>query len=50
MVALPVMRSPSRAVATGEWAMDPMADSYGGMCNLPLRASDKNPKGEATSP
>ena len=47
---LPVMRSPSRAVATGESAMDPMADSYGGMCNFPLRVSVRNPKGEATSP
>ena len=39
LCALPVMRSPSRAVATGESDMDPMADSYGGMCNFPLRVS-----------
>ena len=44
------MRSPGRAVATGESAMDPMADSYGGMCDFPLRVSVRNPKGEATSP
>ena len=43
-------RPPSRAVATGESAMDPMADSYGGMCNFPLRVSLETPKGEATSP
>ena len=46
LCALPVMRSPGRAVATGESAMDPMADSYGGMCDFPLRVSLGNPKGE----
>ncbi len=38
---LPVIRSPS--YATGEAAMDPMADSYGGISNLPLGVNRKNP-------